>query len=140
MVTIIEEMVEIGEKEYAGVLLQVQKEFLVCKRSPNAGKYPNIWSIPSGHVDPGERPKPAAIRELWEETQIKIKDCTLLSIARDAGRKNGKGGNMFIYHKVLKEKIEPVLDQEHTEWRYVTKNDIPSPMWDEISKLIINLG
>ena len=140
MLQIIKEMVEPGEKEYAGVLLQVGKKFLLCKRAPNAGKYPNVWSIPSGHVDPGERTKPAALRELEEETQIKIKDCTLAKIARDVGRKNGQPGNMFIYHKILPEEVTPILDTEHTDWGYYSKHDLPSPMWDEISELIINLG
>jgi len=140
MLKIIQEMVELEEKQYAGVLIKVKNKFLLCKRSPNAGKYPNIWSIPSGHVDSGERTKEAAIRELAEETEIKIKDCTLLSIARDAGRKNGKPGNMFIYLKELNSEVEPVIDQEHSEWGYFTKNNLPSPMWDEISKLVINLS
>lgn len=140
MLQIVQEMVEVEKKEYAGVLIQVSKKFLLCKRAPSAGKYPNIWSIPSGHVDPGERPKPAAIRELEEETQIKIKDCTLATIAKDVGRKNGEGGIMFIYHKILKEEIEPVIDQEHSDWGYFTKDNLPSPMWDAISNLIISLS
>jgi ADP-ribose pyrophosphatase YjhB (NUDIX family) len=140
MLNIIQEMIEPTEKEYAGVLIQVGKKFLLCKRSPTAGKYPNIWSIPSGHVDPGERTKPAAIRELEEETQIKIKDCTLATIARDVGRKNGEAGNMFIYHKILPQEVTPVIDQEHSDWGYFTKNDLPSPMWDAISQLVISLS
>ena len=140
MIPIIQEMTEPKDKEYAGVLLQVNQKFLLCKRAPTAGKYPNIWSIPSGHVDPGERTKSAAIRELEEETEIKIKDCTLATIARDVGIKNGQAGNMFIYHKILPEEITPIIDEEHSDWGYFTKNHLPSPMWDKISNLIINLS
>jgi 8-oxo-dGTP pyrophosphatase MutT (NUDIX family) len=140
MVTILNEMVGTGEKEYAGVLLQVGNRFLLCKRAPTAGKYPNIWSIPSGHVDPGERTKEAAMRELEEETQIKIKDCTLASIARDVGKKNGKPGNMFIYHKILPEEITPIIDQEHSDWGYFTARDLPAPMWSAIKELVVSLS
>jgi len=140
IITILQEMVEKGENEYAGVLLQVRDRFLLCKRSPNAGKYPNIWSIPSGHVDPGERTKEAAMRELEEETHIKIKDCTLAKVARDVGRKNGKPGNMFIYHHILPNEITPIIDQEHSDWGYFTRSNLPTPLWDEISNLVISLS
>jgi len=140
MLELIKEMTELDEKEYAGVLIQVGKKFLLCKRAPTAGKYPNIWSIPSGHVDPGERTKEAAIRELEEETQIKIKDCTLATIARDVGKRNGSTGNMFIYHKILPTEVTPIIDQEHSAWGYFTKTHLPSPMWDKISDLVISLS
>ena len=30
------------------------------------------WSLPGGHFDPGEHPRAAADRELWEETGLKM--------------------------------------------------------------------
>lgn len=38
-----------------------------------------IWVIPGGHLEKGETPKDAAIRELYEETGIKANDVTLIA-------------------------------------------------------------
>jgi ADP-ribose pyrophosphatase YjhB (NUDIX family) len=35
-------------------------------RAPQAGR----WSVPGGHVEPGERPEAAVVRELVEETGL----------------------------------------------------------------------
>ena len=35
-------------------------------RAPQAGR----WSVPGGHVEPGERPEEAVVRELAEETGL----------------------------------------------------------------------
>lgn len=33
----------------------------------------NYWGFPKGHAAPGETPKETAIRELFEETQLRVK-------------------------------------------------------------------
>lgn len=30
------------------------------------------WDIPGGHIDPGETPEVAAVREVWEETSARV--------------------------------------------------------------------
>ena len=32
----------------------------------------NLWTGPGGHIDPGEDPNEAAIREVWEEVGLKV--------------------------------------------------------------------
>lgn len=41
--------------------------------------YPEAWQMPQGGVDPGEKPRDAALRELWEETGIESGDVTVLA-------------------------------------------------------------
>lgn len=38
-----------------------------------------VWVIPGGHLEKGETPKDAVIRELYEETGIKVNDATLIA-------------------------------------------------------------
>lgn len=48
----------------AGVYAMRGSEILILERA--AGMMLGFWSIPGGHVDPGETPQQAAVRELFE--------------------------------------------------------------------------
>ena len=45
---------------------------LLCHRSPDRRWYPNVWDLPGGHVEPGEQPANALVRELAEEIGIQV--------------------------------------------------------------------
>ena len=60
----------------AWVILHTDKKIILGKRSATSNN-PNQWNFFGGHVDKGESPKDAAIRELFEETSFKI-DASLL--------------------------------------------------------------
>jgi ADP-ribose pyrophosphatase YjhB (NUDIX family) len=94
------------------------------------------WSLPKGHLDPGEDARQAAEREIAEETGI-----TQLAFIRELGSyeryKIGKGGegedtdelkriHMFLY-KTLQQALQP------------TDADNPEAKWvpiEEVSKLL----
>lgn len=44
-------------------------ECLVLRRSP-PGRCPGAWEVVHGHIEPGERPADAALREMREETGL----------------------------------------------------------------------
>lgn len=51
------------------VLFNKKGEVWMGKRYRQRGPY--CWQFPQGGIDTGERPKAAALRELWEETGIR---------------------------------------------------------------------
>jgi 8-oxo-dGTP pyrophosphatase MutT (NUDIX family) len=54
----------------AEVYIIYQDKLLMFKRSETKKKFPGWWSLPGGHIDEGEDPLKAAIREVKEETGV----------------------------------------------------------------------
>jgi 8-oxo-dGTP pyrophosphatase MutT (NUDIX family) len=48
------------------------KRVLLCHRSAGRRWYPDVWDLPGGHVEAGESPGTALVRELREELGISI--------------------------------------------------------------------
>jgi 8-oxo-dGTP diphosphatase len=53
-------------------LLRDGDRVLLVHRSPQRRRYPDVWDLPGGHVEPGELPGAALARELREELGIDI--------------------------------------------------------------------
>ncbi|MFJ6540252.1 NUDIX domain-containing protein [Streptomyces sp. NPDC091385] len=53
-------------------LLRDGNKVLLCNRSPRRRRYPDVWDLPGGHVEPGELPGAALVRELREELGIEV--------------------------------------------------------------------
>lgn len=117
-------------KKTAGIILKHRDQVLMCKRSPEK-TLPNTWSIPSGHIENDESPGNAAVREFYEETNIKVgKNIDFVGFLNRFNDDGTKRGHMFVFVKEIDEKIEPDLKNakdgfEHTECRYFKKSDIP---------------
>ena len=58
--------------EVAKALIKKEKGYLLLKRSSNSKFFPNLWDFPGGKIKPGEEAKEAVIREVNEETSLKI--------------------------------------------------------------------
>ena len=59
-------------KLIGGVIVKSEGQILLVRRSETAGKYPNFWAIPMGHVESSETSKEGAYREFYEETKLDI--------------------------------------------------------------------
>ncbi|KRF15540.1 acetyltransferase [Nocardioides sp. Soil797] len=47
---------------------------LLGHRHPERRWYPNCWDLVGGHIEPGERPEQAVVRECFEELGIHVHD------------------------------------------------------------------
>ena len=112
-------------KEYAGVIVRTKDKCLLCKRSPEQTFLPNVWSIPSGHVEEGETAIEGAAREFYEETNMKPFMLKPISIMY-----NNDNSRVHLFLMDVKNEILPDLDNaidghEHTECGYFSKDKIP---------------
>lgn len=68
----------LGPDEYrmaVGIwIIDVGDRIFLTKRSPEKRYAPNKWENPAGHVQAGESPVRAVIRELFEETGITVRE------------------------------------------------------------------
>ncbi|KKU34334.1 MAG: ADP-ribose pyrophosphatase [Candidatus Uhrbacteria bacterium GW2011_GWE2_46_68] len=109
-----------------GVVLNVQGQILVVNQKHNS------WSLPKGHIDPGETLIAAAKREIYEESGL----CDLVMI-RELGTyqrfkigKDGVGEDQsewktitFFLFRTSEQNLVPV-DPENPEARWVNKEDV----------------
>lgn len=119
------------EKIYVGVVVKVNDEVLLCKRSTK-GSLPGMWSVPAGSVEKGETTKEAAVREFHEETDIIISsdDLTFVGLVPRTSR-DGRfvKGWMYVYLLQSNPYLYPDLEnakdgQEHSECGYFGYEEI----------------
>ncbi len=121
-----------GLKKISGIVVKHNDKILLCKRGKNES-LPLVWSIPSGHIEDGELPIDAAVREFNEETNLKVDKEKLELVGILNGyvkNKTEKTKIIFIYGFDSDKKIMPDLKKakdgkEHTKCQYFGKNKLP---------------
>lgn len=63
---------EDGEHQVVAGLLRRGDRVLLCHRSTGRSWYPDSWDLPGGHVEAGESPEQALVRELREEVGVDL--------------------------------------------------------------------
>lgn len=119
-----------------------RSEVLVVHRRPDLGGY---WHTIAGGVEPGESSPDAAARELLEETGLDRRPApTGISFAyplseepaaRQAEYPPGlESVNVDTFIVDADDDWEPVLDDEHVEYRWSSASDAPGALfWDDIA-------
>jgi 8-oxo-dGTP diphosphatase len=102
----------------ASVAIWRGREVLLMKRAGGVGS--GGWFLPGGHVEPGERPVDAAVREVKEETGI-VLDRESLSLADVMSYDvDGLTAHTLIFNAGAPESAEAVINEEHHVARWYT--------------------
>ena len=106
-------------------------KFLVVENT-----YRPNWDIPSGHCDPGESPDQTAVRELWEETGIKVERMQQTSVIFYPALRTLQ----VLFVHALDNSPEPVADGvEISDVRWVERGEVTlNPYAEEALEVILN--
>ncbi len=103
--------------------------FLLMRRSDNGH-----WGLPGGYVEPGESVSEAAVREVFEETGVKIQLGRLIGVYSDPDRQvmEYPGGDRVQSVNLCFEALavgegEPTTPEETLETGYFSADGLPEP-------------
>ncbi len=106
--------------EAVGVFLEAKGKLLYLKRAPSR-LAPNTWGIPGGKLEPGENSTQGAIREVFEETGIRILSPEFLG--KRFIRIPQTDYAFHVFCAPLLDCVTPKLNEEHVEFRWVTPQE-----------------
>jgi 8-oxo-dGTP diphosphatase len=125
-------------KKIAAIILENEKgEFLLYLRDNKPGiPFPAYWDLIGGHVEEGETPEEALVREVKEELDIDLKEYTFYKkyecLTGDA-YENIK----YIYTGKINLPIEEITLLEGVRPQYFSREEIPKIKFANILKTII---
>jgi 8-oxo-dGTP diphosphatase len=125
-------------KKIAAIILENDKgEFLLALRDNKSWiPFPNHWDLIGGHVEDGETPEEALIREYKEELDLDLKEYSFFRkyecLTGDA-YENTK----YIYTGKINIPIEEITLLEGERPQYFTRDEIPNVKFANIIKSIV---
>lgn len=123
-------MASAGMKEVSCVALLNGDSILFGQRNDNL-----LWSLPGGHIDDNETPHQAALREVFEETGIKIPDRKGLVYLGHKLTSQGVMVHAFRYDVASKPDVVETMTMEHDpdkEFRQLKWVHMESQEWNEV--------
>jgi 8-oxo-dGTP pyrophosphatase MutT (NUDIX family) len=121
----------------AAILVVDESERLLLLQRADNG----CWGPPGGATEPGERVEEAARRETLEETGLQIGEMSLFGVFSGPELyyiyPNGdEVYNVTIVYLSQDFRGQPVIDHEHTAWRWFAVDEIPGKISPPINPVI----
>lgn len=83
-----------------------------------------VWNLPGGGINVSEDPAIGALRELHEETEIKL-DAVDYCLGTYCAKSEGKRDTVYVFVKTIPEKIAPKCALEIQEAKWFSVTDLP---------------
>tara|TARA_R100000152_G_C6750507_1_gene174151 strand:- start:112 stop:615 length:504 start_codon:yes stop_codon:yes gene_type:complete len=119
----------------AVIVTNSENKILILKRSKNIGSFPNAWNFPAGGEDPGETAAQTAIRECFEETNLRLDESDLIYIGT-FDIDNSDRVNEINYFITTKYSGDIKLDWENSEYKWVSSDELKEYEFVPIPDLI----
>ena len=101
--------------------VECKGEFLLLKRSPHSLQGNSWTAAPGGKLEPGESPLEAAVRELWEETGIRLESSKLQFLQTVYFQFPDREYALHLFYTSIPEKPPVTLmAEEHTEYAWAS--------------------
>ncbi|MFH0860308.1 MAG: NUDIX hydrolase [Candidatus Altiarchaeota archaeon] len=109
-----------------GVVVEDDKILLIRRGNQ---PFKGMWALPGGFVEYGERVEDAVVREVYEETSIKVKVRELLGVYSDPGR-DPRGHSVSIVFLCERLSGEPAGGDDAAECRMFDVEKLPELAFD----------
>lgn len=125
-------------KKIAAIILENDKgEFLLALRDNKSWiPFPNHWDLIGGHVEEGESPEEALVREVKEELNIDIRDYTFYK-KFDCLTGDAYENIKYIYTGKINIPIDEITLLEGQRAQYFSREEIPGLKFANIIKSIV---
>lgn len=118
------------------VIIIKQNKVLIGKRK-RVGTGKGMWGFPGGHLEFYETFEDCAIREVMEETGLKIQNIQFGAITNDHFEKDRKHYITLFFTADYISGVPKVLEPEKSErWEWFSWNNLPSPLFLPIKNLL----
>ena len=111
----------------AGVIIWQEGKVLLGYRLSKHGN--GVWSFPGGHVEFGEHPDQAVIREAFEETGLKISSVEKLTFTSDFYDNGTQYLTLFYKANSCSGTLENKEPEKCDRWEWFPPDALPSPLF-----------
>lgn len=118
-----------------GVFVIHKNQLLLGMRKNATGE--GTWAEPGGHVEFGETPEEACIREVKEETGIIVKDPKFVGFTNDIFEKEKKHYITLFYRVYSDSPDTQVIEPDKCEeWKWFEIDNLPEPLFLPLENLL----